>query len=86
MEDGIENYRSTLLGRYEKNDSKKYIYAYLPQKNGEKIIILHDRDTAINYSKEKNCRIDFFEKEIKGFYRPLNEYAINGIIYNTETK
>jgi hypothetical protein len=84
MEDGIENYRSTLLYTDEKDDFKKNIYVYFPVNNREKIIIFHDKAKAIDYSKEKKCKIQFFEKEIKGFYRPLNEYVINGIIYYTE--
>ena len=62
----------------EKDDYKKYIYVYSPQNIGEDIIIIHDKNKAIGYSKEKNCKVEIFEKEIKGFYRPLNQFYING--------
>lgn len=80
MEDLIESCKVSFFNT-EKDNNKKYIYVYSPQYIGEEIMIMHDKTKAIEYSKEKNCKVVIFEKEIKGFYRPLNEFYINGKYY-----
>jgi len=80
MEDLLESYKVSFFNM-EKEDHKNYIYVFLPQYIEENIIIMHDKNKAIEYSREKNCKVEVFEKEIKGFYRPLNEFYINGKYY-----
>jgi hypothetical protein len=80
MEDLLESCKISFLN-IEKETHKIYIYVYLPQNIDENITIMHDKYKAIEYSKEKNCKVEIFEKEIKGFYRPLNEFYINGKYY-----
>jgi len=80
MEDLIESCKVSFFNT-ERDDHKKYIYVYSPQYIGENVIIMHDKNKAIEYSREKKCKVEIFEKEIKGFYIPLNEFYINGKYY-----
>jgi hypothetical protein len=82
MEDCIETYRFSLFDKLSgaKCNTKcntKYIYIYNPVDSN--IIIIHDKNTAIQYSKNNNVKIEIFEKEEKGFYMPINEFYINGM-------
>jgi len=77
MEDCIETYRFSLFDKLSNSiNNKKYIYIYNPHDSD--IIIIHDKNTAIQYSKNNNVKIEIFEKESKGFYTPINEFYING--------
>jgi hypothetical protein len=83
MEDGIETYRVNIFNMYnkEKLEKKKdLIYVYTPDYGN--VIIIHNKKKAIEYSKEASCKICIFEKEIKSFYKPTNEFYLNGIHYN----
>jgi hypothetical protein len=79
MEDGIETYKNTLINSLYIEKDNEYIYVHIPQ-NGE-ITVLHNKKEAIEYSKKNNCKIEIFEKEIKGFYRPIQEFYINGLYF-----
>lgn len=82
MEDGIETYRVKIFDTKYNEEKPEYIYVHTPL-NGH-IIIIHNKKMAINYSKENSCKIEVFEKEIKGFYRFINEFYVNGNYYKIE--
>jgi hypothetical protein len=85
MEDGIETYRVSIFNNFNTNkekvkiDEKEFIYIYTPEYGD--IVIIHNKKKAIEYSKEMNCKISIFEKEIKCFYKPTNEFYLNGVHY-----
>ena len=84
MEDGIENYKSTIWNDMKTNNQKimqKYIYIYNKKYGSGEYTIIPSEEEAIVFSKEKNCRVDIYTQEIKNFYTPTTQYFKNGIKY-----
>ena len=84
MEDGIEMYKSSFLNLYSKKQeqsNQKYIYIHTKKYGTGEYKMFDDEESAIDFSIDKKCRVDIFINEVKGCYRPTNEYFLNGIKY-----
>ena len=74
MEDGIEQNRTTLYDRLEKE--RKLLYVYIPnEKNDYKPTLLsHNKDLAYKFSKDNNCKIEIFICYLDDNYVTTNKF------------
>ena len=83
MEDGIESSMFTLyefdsiIAKKKELDGCSCLYTY-KQHNGE-IIIIANKDKAIEYSKDNNCFVEIFTEKEKEVYITTNCFYKNGI-------
>ena len=83
MEDGIEREQLNSMEEIEKN---KYIYIYMPDNSDwENYIIIKNKLKAIEYSKNKKCRVEIFNQTEEGIYKPIYRYYKNGEYFNMES-
>jgi hypothetical protein len=76
MEDQIE--RETLFF-IDEIERKKYIYIYISDNSEWKeYVIIRDKYKAIEYSKNKNGRVEIFNQIEENIYKPLSRYYKNG--------
>jgi hypothetical protein len=76
MEDQIEREHFFFMDEIER---KKYIYIYISDNSTwEDYVIIKDKHKAIEYSKNKNGRVEIFHQVEETIYKPLCRYYKNG--------
>lgn len=74
MEDGIEQNKTTLYDRLE--IEKKLLYVYIPnEKNNYNAKLLsHNKEVAIKFSRDNNCKVEIFICYLKDDYVTTNTF------------
>jgi|LakMenE18May11ns_1017448.scaffolds.fasta_scaffold7257904_1 hypothetical protein len=83
MEDGIEQNIHSLKIKNTKNieniENNQFIYLFIKDNSDwEDYIIITNKNKAIEYSNNNNCRVEIFTENKEGNYEPTFCYYKNG--------